>query len=68
MIEKAAYLTVNGATIRSFRRFFAEQPADSKEPFGIWGSAGFLELAARNRSAAKILKAKRGDTVMVTCH
>jgi S-adenosylmethionine hydrolase len=34
--------------------------------FGIWGSAGFLEIAAANNSAAKLLKVKRGDSVIVS--
>lgn len=31
--------------------------------FAIWGSAGFLEISARERSAAKLLNSKRGDKV-----
>ena len=33
--------------------------------FAIWGSAGFLEISARERSAAKLLKVKCGDKVML---
>ena len=33
--------------------------------FAIWGSAGFLEIAARERSAAKLLNSKRGDKVVL---
>jgi len=66
MIAAGAFLTVNGTKIRSFRSFFAEQGARNWELFCIWGSAGFLELAATNRSAAKILKAKKGQRVIVT--
>ncbi|MEP6637536.1 MAG: SAM-dependent chlorinase/fluorinase [Acidobacteriota bacterium] len=61
MIKAGAQLAVNGHTIKSFRTFFAEE--DKAELFAIWGSAGFLELAAQNRSAAKILKARRGQSV-----
>ncbi len=68
MIEQDASVEVNGTTIKSFRKFFSERPGGRKEVFGIWGSAGFLELAAMNDSAAKILKARRGDPVIVTCH
>jgi len=68
MIEQGAFLKVKGAKVSSFRNYFSEQDAGKKEVFGIWSSAGFLELAATNRSAAKILKAKRGDKVIVTCH
>lgn len=65
MIADGAYLAVNGTKIRSFRSFFSEQGARGKDLFGIWGSAGFLEIAATNRSAAKILKAKKGQSVIV---
>jgi S-adenosyl-L-methionine hydrolase (adenosine-forming) len=63
MIADGAYLLANGAKIKSFRNFFSEQGGRGREVFGIWGSAGFLELAAKNKSAAKILKAKRGQPV-----
>ena len=49
--------------ISSFRRFFAEGEDD--EPFAIWGSAGFLEIAAFRDSAARRLNAQRGDTVII---
>ena len=57
-------LRVNGKTVKSFRRFFSEEGSKEKL-FGIWGSAGFLELAAANSSAAKILHAKPGEKVIV---
>ena len=66
MIEDGAYLTANGKKIDSFRSFFSEHDAKGRELFGIWGSAGFLELAATSRSAAKILGAKKGESVVVT--
>jgi hypothetical protein len=65
MIANGAYLLVNGGKVKSFRKFFSEQRGRGKEVFGIWGSAGFLELAAKDKSAAKILKAKRGQPVVV---
>ena len=61
--EVSATLIVNGKTVKSFRQFYGEQQA--KTLFAIWGSAGFLEISAQNRSAAKILKAKRGDSVVL---
>jgi hypothetical protein len=60
-----ASLTVKGKRIESFREFYGAGKAN-KELFAIWGSAGFLEISARNRSAAKKLKAKRGDEVVLT--
>ena len=61
-MERSAKLKVNGKTITSFRTFFSEDGKKEKL-FAVWGSAGFLEIAAFNRSAAKRLKAKRGDLV-----
>ena len=55
-------LMVNGTRIKSRREFYGEGKTD-KSPFAIWGSAGFLEISVQNRSAAKKLKAKRGDAV-----
>jgi S-adenosylmethionine hydrolase len=34
--------------------------------FAVWGSAGFLEIAASNDSAARLLNGRRGDSVTVT--
>lgn len=65
MIDDGAYLVANGAKIKSFRNFFSEEGGRAKEVFGIWGSAGFLELAAKYKSAAKIMKAKRGQAVVL---
>ena len=60
--EARARLTVKQKTITSFKNFFTEDDGD-QELFAVWGSAGFLEIAALKRSAAEILKAKRGDLV-----
>ena len=62
--KRGLRLTVNRKEIRRLQRFFAEA-GNSAEAFAIWGSAGFLEIAANNRSAAEILKAKRGQKVIV---
>jgi S-adenosyl-L-methionine hydrolase (adenosine-forming) len=64
-IQNGAKLTVNGNEIKTFRQFFAEA-SNSRRPFAIWGSAGFLEIAAPNRSAAKLLKARRGQAVTLS--
>jgi S-adenosylmethionine hydrolase len=61
-----AVLSVNGKRIKSFKRFFGDGSARENELFGIWGSAGFLEIAARNTSAAKLLKAKRDQIVLLS--
>ena len=62
-MEKRAQLKVNGKTITSFRKFFSEDGNKKEKLFAVWGSAGFLEVASLNHSAAKRLKAKRGDKV-----
>ena len=57
-------LMVKGKRVEAFREFYGEAGAD-KKPFAIWGSAGFLEVSARNRSAAKMLGLKRGDEIVL---
>ncbi|HEY6121374.1 MAG TPA: SAM-dependent chlorinase/fluorinase [Pyrinomonadaceae bacterium] len=63
---EAASLQIKSKTIKSFRRFFAEPGRDKL--FGVWGSAGFLEIAANNASAAKLLNVQRGEPVVLTRH
>ncbi|MEO7971114.1 MAG: SAM-dependent chlorinase/fluorinase [bacterium] len=58
-------VTIQGQPVDELRRFFAEETS-ANEVFCVWGSAGFLEIAAKNRSAAKLLQAKRGDGVILT--
>ncbi len=60
-----ARLIINGREITSFRRFFAEGSDDPSELFAIWGSAGYLEIAANRASAASLLGAERGQVVRV---
>ena len=55
-------LSVNGTAISAFRNFFGENVGEPNEPFAIWGSAGFLEIAVNGGSAAEVLRAKRGLT------
>ena len=65
MLAAGATLRVKGKSVKSFRNYFAQESAGRGKVFGVWGSAGFLEIAAVNESAAKILKAQRGDAVVV---
>lgn len=65
MIAAGATLRLKGKTVKSFRNYFGEPAIDKDKVFGIWGSAGFLEIAAANASAAKLLNAQRGDPVAV---
>ena len=55
-------MILNGQEINSFHSFFAE--AGASELFCTTGSAGFLEISVRNASAAKLLNAQRGQTVV----
>ncbi|HZG52884.1 MAG TPA: SAM hydroxide adenosyltransferase, partial [Pyrinomonadaceae bacterium] len=62
-----AKLEIGGREISSFRRFYAEAEGGAGgELFAIWGSAGFLEIAADRASAAELLRAERGQRVRVT--
>jgi S-adenosylmethionine hydrolase len=65
-IARGVVIVVNDQTIRSFRRFYADADGDAREPFAIWGSAGFLEISALRASAADLLGARRGHSVIVT--
>jgi S-adenosylmethionine hydrolase len=64
-IESGATLMVGTKPVDSFKRFYGEEPNSRNKAFAIWGSAGFLEIAAENRSAADLLKVKRGYKVVV---
>lgn len=55
---------INGKTIDKLRNFYAE--AEKDELFMIWGSADFLEIAAMQNSASKLLNAKGGARVSVS--
>lgn len=59
-------LTVNGTVIDRFRRFFADETEQGEELFAFWGSAGFLEIAVRNQSAAELLRVQRGQPVLIS--
>src|SRR5262249_6358999 len=61
--ESRASLRIGKRRIKSCRKFFAGGKNSREELFAIWGSAGFLKIVATNRSAAKLLKAKRGQPV-----
>ena len=63
LVGSNATLVVNRKTIREFRTFYGEDPATT--PFAIWGSAGFLEISVNGLSAAKALRANRGDPVLL---
>ena len=58
-------LIVNDQVVTSIRKFFSEEAVDGESLFMIPGSAGFIEIAARNSSAASILKARHGQSITV---
>ncbi|MCA1579482.1 MAG: SAM-dependent chlorinase/fluorinase [Acidobacteria bacterium] len=59
-------LLINGTVIKAFRQFYADEDGSENQIFAIWGSAGFLELSVSGASAAKLLHAKRGDSVIAS--
>ena len=63
LIGGGARLKIKGHEIKSFRQFFADASEASEELFAVWGSAGFLEIAAFRKSAAKLLGIERGQDV-----
>lgn len=62
-LKPGAGLVINGKTIQNFRKFYGEETG--KKPFAIWGSAGFLEISVNGGSAAKKLRVKRGNKVVI---
>lgn len=62
-LKEGTRLVINGKVISAFRSYFGESVGAADEPFAIWGSAGFLEIAVNGGSAAEILGSKRGDLV-----
>jgi S-adenosylmethionine hydrolase len=64
LIAGGAELQLKKKLVTSFRDYFSDETTSRDKIFGVWGSAGFLEIAAANDSAAKLLKAKRGDPVI----
>ncbi|MCA1555704.1 MAG: SAM-dependent chlorinase/fluorinase, partial [Acidobacteria bacterium] len=63
---EGARLEIGGQEINSFREFYAEETKGAGELFAIWGSAGFLEIAANCASAARLLGVARGQLVRLT--
>jgi S-adenosylmethionine hydrolase len=66
MIARGIRLSINGREITSLQRFFAEGSEATSELFAIWGSAGYLEIAAFRASAAQLLNCQPGQLITVT--
>lgn len=64
-LEAGPGLVVGNKRVDLFKRFYREEPRSKNKAFAMWGSAGFMEVAVENRSAADVLKVKRGDKVVV---
>jgi S-adenosylmethionine hydrolase len=64
--ERKGSLLIKRRVIKTFRQFFTDERGSKNQIFGIWGSAGFLELAVNGASAAKLLHAQRGDAVIAS--
>ena len=56
-------LVIKETLISSIRQFFSEKSESKGELFMLLGSAGFVEIAARNASAASILNVQRGQSI-----
>jgi S-adenosylmethionine hydrolase len=66
LIKGGTHLVIKGKKITTFRQFFSDRGGGKQELFLVWGSAGFLEIAAQNASAAKVLNVERGERVKVS--
>jgi hypothetical protein len=58
-------ININGRHITSYRQFFSQTSSVEQELFMFLGSAGFIEIAARNASAASMLNVQRGQSIIV---
>ena len=61
--EQQPALVIKRKVIDTFVDFYGAAPPNTL--FGIWGSAGFLEISVKGNSAAKMLGAKHGDRVIL---
>lgn len=66
MIAGGGSLQIGDHYVTSFRQFFSDTSGRSRQIFGVWGSAEFLEIASFRASAALILGVERGQRVNVT--
>ena len=64
-IARGFRVEAGGRAVTHFRRFFADTDDETAAPFTIWGSAGFLELAAFRDSAARLLNLTRGQPILI---
>jgi S-adenosylmethionine hydrolase len=62
-VNRRVRLMVNDRVVTSIRKYFSEKADDGESLFMIPGSAGFIEIAAQNSSAAAILKVRPGQSI-----
>jgi S-adenosyl-L-methionine hydrolase (adenosine-forming) len=62
-IKKGLSLIINGMEIKNLQQSYVER--EGEDLFAIWGSAGFLEIAARCKAAANILRVECGQQVLL---
>jgi S-adenosyl-L-methionine hydrolase (adenosine-forming) len=63
LLSSSFLLRAGETDVRSQKRFYAEEPLASGEPFVIWGSLNFLEISVTNGSAAELLRLSCGQQV-----
>jgi S-adenosyl-L-methionine hydrolase (adenosine-forming) len=61
LLPPSFVLRAGQTDIRVLKRFYAEAPVVSGEPFVIWGSLNFLEISVTNGSAAESLSLSFGQ-------
>jgi S-adenosylmethionine hydrolase len=63
LLPPSFVLRAGQTDIRVQKRFYAEEPVASGEPFVIWGSLNFLEISVTNGSAAESLSVSCGREI-----
>lgn len=58
-------LRINDHEVTRMARSY--EVANTSEAFLIWGSAGYLEISIRERSAAEMLRIQKGNTFTISC-
>lgn len=62
-LKSKFFLSIKNKKIQKFSDYYSQ--STSKAPFLIYGSSGFLEIAVNQGSAAKVLKLKKSDLVVL---
>lgn len=62
-IKNISFIQINKQKVNIFRNTYSEEK--SNNPFALTGSRNLLEISVRNKSAAKLIKAKFGMPVKI---